>query len=109
MKIENEIIEVSQQMIETLEENGFFEESQFLNPDTLKTQLQIDMQTKFETEDGDFILSDTEFLDCVNKTISNSVSETIMDLVEKGAIDMSIDPDGEILYSANKDFNTDDL
>ena len=30
-----------------------------------------------------------------------------MDLVEQGALDMSVNPDGEILYSNNKNFKWD--
>jgi hypothetical protein len=33
----------------------------------------------------------------------------VLDLVEKGALDMSVNPDGEILYSNNKNFNFNNL
>ena len=32
------------------------------------------------------------------------IGKTIEDLVDKGALNMSVNEDGEILYSANKDF-----
>ena len=39
----------------------------------------------------------------------NSIAKTIGDLVEKGAVNVSINDKGEIIYSANKEFNTDEL
>jgi len=109
MEILPEIIEVSERMIDTLEENAFFEDSPFLSVDILKKNLQNQMQLKYHSENEDFILTDSEFLQCVNNSISECVSDTLTDLVDKGAINMGIDTDGEIVYSANKDFNPDDL
>jgi len=45
----------------------------------------------------------------MQETLSDSVGDTIESLVQKGALNMSIGSDGEIIYSANKDFNFDDL
>lgn len=108
MDIQNEIIEVSNQMIDTLTESGFFEESPFLDEDTLKKVLQTKMLQKLQTGE-DYVLDEREFLDAVNETISQTVSNTLTDLVEKGAVNMGVDETGEIVYSANKDFNTDEL
>ena len=108
MQILSEIIEVSDEMVNSLQEDGFFEEHQFIDRIPLKRALQIAMQRKWEQEDNMF-LTDTEFLKVCNDTMEVNISTTIMDLVEQGALDMSVNPDGEILYSNNKNFNFNNL
>jgi hypothetical protein len=106
MDILNEIIEVSHNMIDTLDENGFFENNPFIERLPLKRKLQEAMQRKWEQEE-DIYLNDGEFEQVCKSTMDECVSSTIEDLVDKGALDMSIGEDGEILYSANKDFQFD--
>ncbi|MEY4334732.1 MAG: hypothetical protein RLZZ196_3482 [Bacteroidota bacterium] len=108
MDILSEIIEVSHNMIDTLDENGFFENNPFIERLPLKRKLQEAMQRKWEQEE-DIYLNDNEFEQVCKSTMDECVSSTIEDLVDKGALDMSIGEDGEILYSANKDFNFDKL
>ena len=50
MDILTEIIEVSNGIINTLEETGFFNEHLFVEPLPLKRRLQITMQRKWEQE-----------------------------------------------------------
>ena len=106
MDILNEIIELSTEMVNSLEEDRFFEEHQFIDRIPLKRALQIAMQRKWEQED-DMILTDKEFLDVCNVVSNNGIGKTIEDLIDKVALNMSINEDGEILYSANKDFQFD--
>ena len=108
MDILSEIIEVSNQMIDTLEENDFFIESPFIDRIPLKRALQFAMQRKWEQE-NEMYLSDTEFLEICKSVSADGIAKTIGDLVDKGALDMSINEKGEILYSANKDFQFDKL
>ncbi len=108
MEILSEIIEVSNQMIDTLDEAGFFDENVFIQRLPLKRKLQVAMQRKWEQE-SDMILTDNEFISICNETLEESVANTIEGLVDKGALDMSVDSNGDILYSRNKDFNSDDL
>lgn len=108
MDILSEIIEVSNQMIDSLEENDFFVEAPFIDRIPLKRALQIAMQRKWEQED-EMYLNDAEFLEVCKKVSADGIGKTIGDLVDKGALDMSINEDGEILYSANKDFQFDKL
>jgi hypothetical protein len=108
MEILSEIIEVSNQMIDTLDEAGFFDENVFIQRLPLKRKLQVAMQRKWEQE-SDMILTDNEFISICNETLEESVASTIEGLVDKGALDMSVDSNGDILYSRNKDFNSDDL
>ena len=107
MDILSEIIEVSEQIVSTLEETEFFEEHQFIDRLPLKRALQIAMQRKWEQED-DMLLTDNEFLDVCNSVSNSGIAETIENLVDKGALNMSVNKDGEILYSANKNFNWDE-
>jgi hypothetical protein len=103
MDILSEIIEVSNQIIDTLEENDFFLENPFLEQISLRRALQIRMQQKWEQED-DMFLTDEEFLDVCQSVSNNEIANTIESLVDKGALNMSINEDGEIVYSANKDY-----
>jgi hypothetical protein len=106
MDILSEIIEISDEMVNSLEEDGFFEEHQFIDRIPLKRALQIAMQRKWEQED-DMLLTDKEFLEVCKSVSNKSIGKTIEDLVDKGALNMSVNEDGEILYSANKDFQFD--
>ena len=106
MDILNEIIEISDEMVNSLEEDGFFVEHQFIDRIPLKRALQIAMQRKWEQE-NDMLLTDKEFLEICKLVSNNGISKTIEDLVDKGALNMSVNEDGEILYSANKDFQFD--
>lgn len=108
MDILNEIIEVSNQIIDTLEENDFFIENPFIEQIPLKRALQIRMQQKWEQEEEMF-LDDEEFLEVCQNVSNNEIANTIETLVDKGALNMSVNADGEILYSANKDFQFDKL
>ena len=103
MDILSEIIEVSNQIMDSLEENDFFLENPFLEQIPLKRALQIRMQQKWEQEE-EIHLSDEEFLDVCQSVSNNEIGKTIEDLVDKGALNMSINEDGEIVYSANKDY-----
>jgi hypothetical protein len=107
MQILSEIIEVSDEMVNSLQEDGFFEEHQFIDRIPLKRALQIAMQRKWEQE-NDMILTDKEFLEVCQNVSNNGIGKTIEDLVDKGALNMSVNKDGEILYSANKDYKFED-
>ena len=103
MDILSEIIEVSNQIIDTLEENDFFIENQFIDQTSLRRALQIRMQQKWEQEEEIF-LTDEEFLEVSQNVSNNEIANTIESLVDKGALNMSVNETGEILYSANKDY-----
>ena len=107
MDILSEIIEVSNEIINTLEENDFFIENPFIEQIPLKRALQIRMQQKWEQEEEMF-LNEDEFLEVCQSVSNNEIANTIESLVDKGALNMSVNEDGEILYSANKDYQFDD-
>ena len=108
MDILSEIIEISNEIIDTLDENDFFIENPFIDSVPLRRALQIRMQQKWEQEEEMF-LSDDEFLNVCQSVSNNEIANTIENLVDKGALNMSVNEDGEILYSANKDFQFDKL
>jgi hypothetical protein len=108
MDILPEIIALSNEMIDTLDEAEFFEGNPFIERLPLKRKLQITMQRKWEQE-GDMYLNDIECEMVMQEVLNDSVGDTIESLVDKGALNMNIDTDGTILYKVNKDFNFDQL
>ena len=98
MDILTEIIETSDNMVDVLHEEGFFDEHSFIHPSDLRVALQIKMQRKWEQE-NEMFLSDTEFLEVCNELITESISEGLSDLVESGHVELSVRPDGELVYS----------
>ena len=106
MDILPEIITLSNEMIDLLDEAQFFEGNPFIERLPLKRKLQEAMQRKWEQE-GDMFLTDKEFLEVCQNVSNTGIGKTIEDLVDKGALNMSVNADGEILYSANKDFQFD--
>lgn len=106
MDILPEIIEVTNEMIDTLDENEFFENNPFIERLPLKRKLQNLMQRRWE-EFGDYYLSWEEVEGVMQEVVNDTVSKTLEDLVDKGAINMSVCEEGDILYSTNKDFDFD--
>lgn len=108
MDILPEIIEVTNEMVDALDENGFFENNPFIERLPFKRKLQNLMQRRWE-EFEDYRLAWEEVEEVMKEVLDDSVANTIEDLVDKGAVNMSIGKGGEILYKANKDFNIDNL
>ena len=110
MEILSEIIEISNEIIDSLDEQGFFEDNQnpFVERLPLKRMMQTKMQRKWE-EQNEMLLTEDEFIECVNLVAKNSIGNALESLVDKGALNMGIDSEGEIVYSANKDFDLKNL
>jgi hypothetical protein len=98
MDILTEIIETSDNMVDVLNQDGFFEEHALIHPSDLRVALQIKMQRKWEQE-NDMYLNDTEFLEVCNELITESVSNGLSDLIESGHVEIAVNPNGEIVYS----------
>ena len=73
--------DILSEMVNSLEEDGFFEEHQFIDRIPLKRALQIAMQRKWEQE-SDMFLDDSEFLKVCKEVSANGISKTIGDLVK---------------------------
>lgn len=108
MDILPEIIMLSNEMIDALDEAEFFEGQPFIGRIPLKRALQVAMQRKWEQYD-EMYLTDAECELIMQEVLNESVGDTIESLVDKGALNMSIDKDGTILYKVNKDFNFEQL
>jgi hypothetical protein len=97
MDILTEIIETSDNMVDVLKEDGFFDEHLLIHPSDLRVALQIKMQRKWEQE-NDMYLDDTEFLEVCNELITESVSNGLSDLIESGHVEVAVNPNGEMVY-----------
>ena len=105
MDILTEIIETSDNMVEMLNEEGFFDEHAFIHPSDLRVALQIKMQRKWEQEDTMY-LTDDEFLEICNEIISESINEGLDELIKNGYVKMAVNNEGEIVYlTTDKRFN----
>jgi hypothetical protein len=98
MDILTEIIETSDNMVDVLKEDGFFDEHLLIHPSDLRVALQIKMQRKWEQE-NDMYLNDTEFLEVCNELITESVSNGLSDLIQSGHVEVAVNPNGEMVYS----------
>jgi hypothetical protein len=98
MNILTEIIEVSDEIIDTLEEENFFQEAPFIDALKLKVEIQKQMQYNWEQTDSMY-MDDEQFLEIVNNLIADGVSNGLSDLIESGHVQTGVNPDGEIVYS----------
>jgi hypothetical protein len=99
MDILTEIIETSDNMVEVLKEDGFFDEQLLIHPSDLRVALQIKMQRKWEQE-NEMYLTDSEFLDVCNELMSENISKGLSDLIDSGHVEVSVNPNGELVYLA---------
>jgi hypothetical protein len=98
MDILTEIIEVSDEIIDTLREENFFVETPFISELGLKRELQKHMQYNWE-QTNSMQLSDEQFMEIVNDLIAEGVSNGLSDLIESGHVQAGVNPNGEIVYS----------
>jgi hypothetical protein len=98
MNILTEIIEASDEMVDALSIEGFFNEQSFIKPSDLRNELQIQMQRNWEQDD--FLgLSDTQFEDICKMIVQDRIGIALSDLVQEGYVQSAVNPDGEIVYS----------
>jgi len=98
MNILTEIIETSDNMVDVLKEDGFFDEYLLIHPSDLRVALQIKMQRKWE-QANDMYLDDEEFLDVCNELMAENISKGLSDLIDSGHVEVAVDPNGELVYS----------
>ena len=99
MNILTEIIEVSHEIVDTLKEENFFDESQFIDEESLTIGLQTAMQYKWEQQNQMFLTED-EFLEVCREITGNFINKALNQLVESGHVQTFVNPDGELCYSA---------
>lgn len=101
MDILHEIIETADNIMSNLEETDFYEQYIFCDPFKLRRELEIQMQRNWEQLD-DMYLSDSQFLEVVQRVTEEGINKTFGEMVMNGCIIMdSVDSNGEILYKIN--------
>ena len=109
MDILHEIIETADNIMSDLEETDFYEQYIFCDPFKLRRELEIQMQRNWEQLD-DIHLSDSQFLEVVQRVTEEGINKTFCDMVMDGTIVMdSVNAEGEILYKLNPEIDIDDL
>lgn len=109
MDILTEIIETVDNIMDTLEEEGFYEDYLFCDPFKLRIELEMQMQRNWEQLE-DIHLSDEQFMDIVQRITTEGVHKTFGEMVMDGTIIMdSVDSNGELLYKLNPEIDIDDL
>lgn len=109
MDILHEIVETADNIMSDLEETDFYEQYIFCDPFKLRRELEIQMQRNWEQLD-DIHLSDSQFLEVVQRVTEEGINKTFGDMVMDGTIVMdSVNAEGEILYKLNPEIDIDDL
>ena len=109
MDILHEIIETADNIMSELEETDFYEQYIFCDPFKLRRELEIQMQRNWEQLD-DIYLSDSQFLEVVQRVTTEGINKTFSDMVMNGTLVMdAVDANGEILYKLNPEIDIDDL
>jgi hypothetical protein len=109
MDILHEIIETADNIMNELEETDFYEQYIFCDPFKLRRELEIQMQRNWEQLD-DIHLSDSQFLEVVERVTTEGINKTFADMVMDGTLIMdAVDSNGEIVYKLNPQIDIDDL
>ena len=103
-----EINDIATAIISTLHDNEFFDAHPFVGQQELYVKLIERMTEKYDST-GEMLLTDKEFLQAANEVSEAAISQTLEDLSDRGAINLSINENGDILYSANPDFDINKL
>lgn len=97
MNILTEIIEVSDEMIEDLYNQNFFDEASFIDPNKLKLEIQKQMQYNWEQND-ELYLDEDQFLEICRGIMSEAISDSLHTLVDSGHVEMAVNQNGELVY-----------
>ena len=98
MNILTEIIELSDELIDSLTEQKFFEETPFVSPLDLKREIQKQMQYNWE-QTNDIRIDEDQFLQICRDLTKSRISIGLGDLVDSGHVQTAVNPDGELVYS----------
>jgi hypothetical protein len=109
MDILTEIIETADNIMNKLEQEGFYDQYIFCEPFKLRRELEIQMQRNWEQLE-DIYLSDEQFMEIIQRVTTEGITKTFSDMVMDGTIIMdSVDANGELLYKINPEIDIDDL
>ena len=98
MNILTEIVEKSDEIVDTLIQTNFFDDYPFIDEKVFKYRLQVTMQRKWEQSD-EMNLNSNEFIALVRAVSSDGISETINEMCEKNLLRMAVNPKGELVYT----------
>jgi len=98
MNILTEIVEKSDEIVNTLIQTNFFDDYPFIDEKVFKYRLQVTMQRKWEQTD-DMNLTSEEFIILVRAVSSDGIAETINEMCEKNLLRMAVNPKGELVYT----------
>ena len=98
MNILTEIVEKSDEIVDTLIQTNFFDDYPFIDEKVFKYRLQVTMQRKWEQCD-EMNLNSNEFIALVRAVSSDGISETINEMCEKNLLRMAVNPKGELVYT----------
>jgi hypothetical protein len=68
----------------------------------VRTLCNIKYLKYIEGDEESFMLTDDEIMEVYNIATQKLIGDTLGDLVEKGMVRMSVDENGEVLYSATE-------
>ncbi len=109
MEILKEIKETALLMVEELDSVDFFTEYPFIPKEVLHSKLETEMQKKWDNYSETFMLDEEEFGKLCEVIVKEEVEASVTELIMKGALNMSVNEKGEIVYSTNKDFEEDEF
>lgn len=95
---------LANQMVDSLRETEFFKENIFVDAHDLSNKLIEKMDVKLET-DGEMMLTESEFIEAVKEVHQAKVDETLNGLLDKGAVSMGVNMNGDIIYKQDPNLN----
>lgn len=102
MDISEEIAEKAEHIVKLLKKGKFFDEYPFILPIKFKISIQEEMWRKYKAKD-EINLNTEELTEIIYKLNREGLSDTILEMCDKGYLKMSVNPLGELVYSINSD------
>jgi hypothetical protein len=102
MDVSEEIAEKAEHIIKLLKKGKFFDEYPFILPIKFKIAIQEEMWRKYKKK-GEINLNTEELTEIVYRLNREGLSDTILEMCDKGYLKMAVNPLGELVYSINSD------
>ena len=98
-----EIVEYTKNIIESLNEDNFFEQP-FMDPDVLSLEILKIVSSNIENGLAEPKLTESQFREAVEKTKTIVVDKTLNELLDKDLVKIiGMNENGELLYSLNQE------
>jgi hypothetical protein len=102
MDVSEEIAEKAEHIIKLLKKGKFFDDYPFILPIKFKIAIQEEMWRKYKKK-GEINLNTEELTEIVYRLNREGLSDTILEMCDKGYLKMAVNPLGELVYSINSD------